>query len=48
MISAADDPAAVILNEGDYVAVKFAEGEGSILSAYSVVKTDAPLPENAA
>ena len=48
VISAADDPAAVILNEGDYVAVKFAEGEGSILNAYSVGKTDAPLPENAA
>ena len=48
VISAADDPAAVILNVGDYVTVKFAAGEGSILNAYSVVKTDAPLPENAA
>ena len=48
VISAADDPAAVILNEGDYVAIKYGAGEGSILSAYSVVRTDAPLLENAA
>jgi hypothetical protein len=48
VISAASDPAAVILNVGDYVTVKFAEGEGSILSAYSVTKTDAPVAENAA
>jgi hypothetical protein len=49
-ISAAADQNVVILNVGDYVAVKFAEGEAGILSAYSVVKTDAPkndpaLPE---
>ena len=48
VISAASDPAAVILNVGDYVTVKFAQGEGSILTAYSVTKTDAPLAENAA
>ena len=48
VISAADDPAAVILNVGDYVTVKFAAGEGSILNAYSVTRTDAPLPENVA
>ena len=48
VISAAADPAAVILNEGDYVAIKYGAGEGSILSAYSVVRTDAPLPEDAA
>ena len=48
VISAAADPAAVILNEGDYVAIKYAAGEGSILDAYSVVRTDAPLPENVA
>ena len=49
-ISAAADQNVVILNVGDYVEVKFAEGEAGILSAYSVVKTDAPkndpaLPE---
>ena len=48
VISAAADRSVVILNEGDYVAVKFAAGEGSILDAYSVTKTDAPLLENAA
>ena len=48
VISAASDPAAVILNVGDYVTVKFAQGESSILNAYSVTKTDAPLAENAA
>lgn len=49
-ISAAADQNVVILNEGDYVTVKFAQGEAGILNAYSVVKTDAPqndlsLPE---
>ena len=38
-ISAAEAPEAVILNVGDTVTVKYAEGEGSILQAYSVAKT---------
>ena len=37
-ISAAEAPEAVILNVGDTVTVKYAEGEGSILQAYSVAK----------
>mgnify|MGYP000440053837 CR=1 FL=1 len=37
-ISAAEAPEAVILNVGDTVTVKYAEGEGSILQAYSVTK----------
>ncbi len=40
-ISAAADRNVVILNEGDYVAVKFAAGEGGILNAYSVTKASA-------
>ena len=47
-ISAAADRHVVILNEGVYVRVKFADGEGGILNAYSVTKTDAPMAENAA
>ena len=37
-LSAADNTTAVILNVGDTVTVKYAEGEGSILQAYSVAK----------
>ena len=37
-ISAAEAPEAVILNVGDTVTVKYAEGKGSILQAYSVAK----------
>ena len=37
-ISAAEAPEAVILNVGDTVTVKYAEGEGSILQAYSAAK----------
>ena len=55
-ISAADDPAAVILNVGDSVAVRYAEGEGSILTAVSVKRTapaqtvpdDLPQPDEPA
>ena len=41
-ISAADDRNVVILSEGDYVTIKFAESEGGILDAYSVAKTAVP------
>ena len=47
-ISAAADQNVVILNEGDYVTVRFAEGEGGILNAYSVTKADAPADVPAA
>ena len=55
-ISAADDPAAVILNVGDSVTVRYAEGEGSILTAVSVKRTapaqtvpdDLPQPDEPA
>ena len=47
-ISAAADRNVVILNEGDYVNVKFAEGQGDIFNAYSVVKTQAPAAAPAA
>ena len=44
-ISAADDRNVVILNKGDTVTVKFAQGEGSILQAYSVVQGETPKTE---
>ncbi|MBQ0038087.1 MAG: CvpA family protein [Clostridiales bacterium] len=37
-VSAADDRSVVILNPGDTVTVKFAQGEGGILEAYSVTQ----------
>ena len=43
-ISAAVQPEAVILNTGDTVTVRFNEGQGSILTATSVVKTASPSP----
>ena len=36
-VSAVDQPLAVILNEGDRVAVTFRPGEGSILDGVEVV-----------
>jgi hypothetical protein len=47
-ISAAADQNVVILNQGDYVEVTFAEGQGGIFNAYSVVKTEAPAAAPAA
>ncbi len=43
-ISAAVQPEAVILNTGDTVTVRFNEGQGSILTATSVVKTASQSP----
>ena len=43
-ISAAENQDVVILNTGNYVKVKFAKGEGSILKAYSVTADAAPEP----
>ena len=51
-----NDPAAVILNVGDSVTVRYAEGEGSILTAVSVKRTapaqtvpdDLPQPDEPA
>jgi len=45
-ISAAADRNVVILNEGDYVAVRFADGEGGIVNAYSVIETPAPAQQD--
>ena len=39
VISAAAEPEAVILNVGDSVAIRFAQGEGSLLTASSVTRT---------
>ena len=39
--SAAQQPEAVIFNVGDSVAIRYAEGEGTILTADSVTRTAA-------
>ena len=41
VISAAQQPEAVIFNVGDSVAIRYAEGEGTILTADSVTRTAA-------
>ena len=50
VISAAQQPEAVIFNVGDSVAIRYAEGEGTILTADSVTRTaaqTAPVVEEA-
>ena len=41
VISAADQPEVVIYNTGDRVTIRFADGEGTILTADSVTRTAA-------
>ena len=43
VISAAVQPEVVIYNTGDYVTVRFADGEGTILTADSAERTAAPV-----
>ena len=43
VISAAVQPEVVIYNTGDYVTVRFADGEGTILAADSAERTAAPV-----
>ena len=48
VISAADQPEVVIYNTGDYVTIRFADGEGTILTADSAGRTAAPVQPAAA
>ena len=43
VISAAVQPEVVIYNTGDYVTIRFADGEGTILTADSAERTAAPV-----